>query len=402
MSFLFSLLCFFSLSISASARAHADEGSQIYAGTANICYTPDSVPESQIMDRQFIRVVAFSDGEKKALLIATELKWIHDPLWERLTKRIKEETGIEEECVLLSAVHTHSGVPQGDDFDDKVVACVKEALARLEPVTIGVGKGECKMNMNRRQRGLDGSIILGKNPYGPCDHEVAILRIDDSRGNPMSIMVNWPCHAVVNWPKPALFSGDWPGVAAQFIEDKLRNKVTVPITVGACGDINPLHHQPYPPNETSSRKKKLLALTARDLGEEAIRVSSDITTYRKGGISAVQRYLSLPGIVRLKSWAPNQEIVQGDDLRVRLTAIKVGNVIFAAYGGEVMNEIGMRLKELSPYDNTFVITLCNGHCGYLVTDKALEEGGLEAGRTRGMPGTDKALVNHMVEMINEL
>ena len=67
-----------------------------------------------------------------------------------------------------------------------------------------------------------------------------------------------------------------------------------------------------------------------------------------------------------------------------------------------MTEIGMRLKKLSPYKNTFVVTHCNGSCGYLVTDKALKEGGLEAGRTRGMPGTDKALVDNMLEMINEL
>lgn len=392
-----------------AAYTNAAEKNRIYAGTAKIDFTPSSVADSLILDHQFIRVIAFSDGERKALLIAHETMYTRDELWEAMTKRISEETGIGREYIIMSGIHTHSGVPTGPEFNDLMMNCVKEALSKLEPVSIGVGKGECQLNMSRRDRNEKGIIILGRNPYAPCDHEVAVLRIDNERGEPISIMVNWPCHAVINYPSPRLFSGDWPSATAKFIEKEFQNKVTVPITIGASADINPLYYSAYRPSPTSSEKKAELAITAMGLGEEAKRVANKIKTVSTGKISAVQRYIALPGKERLEAVMdgnearkPNQRIVQVEDLYVRLTALKVGNVVFAGYCGEVMTEIGMSLKEQSPYTNTFVITHCNGSVGYLVTDKALKEGGLEPARTRGMPGTAKALVDNLLEMINEL
>ena len=138
------------------------------------------------------------------------------------------------------------------------------------------------------------------------------------------------------------------------------------------------------------------------VGEEAMRVANEIVTYPTGKISAVQRDLTLPGKQRFESRMPNQEIIQGDDLHVRLSALKVGNIVFAGFSGEVMTEIGMRLKEESPYRNTFVITHCNGRCGYLVTDEALKEGGYESKGSRSMPGCEDALIKNLLEMINEL
>ena len=41
---------------------NAAEINRIYAGTAKVDYTPGSVPDSLILDHQYIRVIAFSDG----------------------------------------------------------------------------------------------------------------------------------------------------------------------------------------------------------------------------------------------------------------------------------------------------------------------------------------------------
>ena len=53
-------------------------------------------------------------------------------------------------------------------------------MQNMVPVSIGVGKGECKMNINRRAQDGKGEITLGMNPYGPCDHEVGVIRVDDN------------------------------------------------------------------------------------------------------------------------------------------------------------------------------------------------------------------------------
>ncbi|MDP3444528.1 MAG: hypothetical protein Q8T08_16845 [Ignavibacteria bacterium] len=401
-------LCVF-VFMSVKTESKAADDNRIYAGTAKVDYTPSSVPDSLINDHQFIRVIAFSDGQNKALLIANETQYTSNKLWEEMTKRIQSETGITPEYVVLSAIHTHSGVKPSDDFNDKMMSCVKEALSNLKPAKIGVGKGECLMNMSRRAPAASGGYWIGKNPYAPCDHEVAVLRVDDENGHPLSIMINWPAHAVINWPQPKLFSGDWPGATAQFVEVAYQNKITVPVSIGASGDINPIYWAPYEGDklgteDVGGRAIKIdgNAITAKILGEEVIRVANEIVTYPSGHISAEQRLLTLPGKKRFSTRMPDQKIEQGDDLQVRLTALKIGNIVFAGFGGEVMTEIGMHLKEQSPYKNTFVITHCNGSSGYLVTDEALKEGGYESGGSSSMPGCEKSMIDNLLEMISEL
>ena len=404
-----------------SDLSYSADKPRLSVGVAKVNITPKITEPmgrfTGVHDEFFIRVLAFSDGEKKAALVVAELKWIHDPLWEEVTTRISDELGIEKEYILMSAIHTHCEAPARvsspsstsppsphvvayvEELKEKLFISVKEAFDNLKPARIGAGKGECRMNTNRRARAARGGIVIGRNPYKPCDQEVGVLRIDDERGNPVSIMINWPCHAVVMWPSPTLMSGDWPGAAARSLEKEFENKIITPVTIGASGDINPIYMVAGSNFDTQIEEMKVIGMY---LSEEATRVAKEIETYPNGQISAVQRYLSLPRIERFKSREPNQEIVPGDDLRVRLSAIKVGNIVFTGIGGELMNEIGSKVKELSPYKHTFVVTHCNGSCGYLVTDEALKEGGLEPSRTRGMPGTDKALIDNLLEMINEL
>lgn len=62
----------------------------------------------------------------------------------------------------------------------------------------------------------------------------------------------------------------------------------------------------------------------------------------------------------------------------------------------------MKVKELSPFRNTWVITHCNGASGYLVTDKAYPEGGYEPSVTRAMPGAEGAIVSNLIEMMHAI
>ncbi len=60
---------------------------------------------------------------------------------------------------------------------------------------------------------------------------------------------------------------------------------------------------------------------------------------------------------------------------VRLSVLRVGNIILTGISGEVFTEIGMKIKEFSPYKFTHVITHCNDSSGYLVSDAAYPKGG---------------------------
>ena len=124
--------------------------------------------------------------------MAADIIGVSFSFWEETIKLVESETGIPKENILLCGTHTHGGpnyrlsryespppeiISYRNELKEKCVTTLKEAIDNLRPASIGAGKGECKMNMNRRVRSAPGEIILGKNPYGPCYHEVGVVRV---------------------------------------------------------------------------------------------------------------------------------------------------------------------------------------------------------------------------------
>ena len=73
-----------------------------------------------------------------------------------------------------------------------------------------------------------------------------------------------------------------------------------------------------------------------------------------------------------------------------------------ALGGEVLVEIGMQIKQRSPFPVTMVVSLGNGCVGYLSTDNAMREGGYEPTWSPVGPGTERVLVDTAVALLEEL
>jgi len=358
-----------------------------------------------IHDSIFARAIVFSDGENKAAFISVELIGFSDAFCDELSLGIEKETGIKKDYLLISAVHSHGGpvtkVYSDDESQEvdkyvkqlryKLIQLVVQAEGNLEPAQIGAGKGECRMNINRRIKDGNGNIQLGRNPYGPCDHEVGVIRIDDDQGNIRTVLLNWPCHGVVLGPRNRLISGDWPGATSTYIEDSLGNEVVVPVLVGASGDINPIYGPHIDFVDVNSYAYALGAI-AYDLGNEVIRVTKQIQTRSSGKIDALRKSIFLPG--------KNED--SGNDVEVRLSVIRIGTLIFVGVNGEVFNQIGVKIKNASPYTQTFFITHCNGSCGYLVTDEAIPDGGYEVRVSEAYAGAETSILEALTAMIYEL
>jgi neutral ceramidase len=259
------------------------------------------------------------------------------------------------------------------------------------------------MNINRRAQDGSGEITLGMNPYGPCDHEVGVLRIDDKlSGKPLSIIMNWPCHAVVLGPRNYLITGDWPGAASRYVESGFGENFVAPVTIGASGDINPLYgpHIDFEDNNAYAFGKEAIG---EDLGKEVLRVSKQMNMFSGGTLDAIQRVVAVPAKKEKelgKFQQPNS--TENDSLQIRLSVLRIGNIILTGVSGEVFNEISVKMRKQSPYANTFMITHCNGSSGYLVSDDAYAEGGYEVNSTRAKSGAEKAIISNLLEMINEL
>ncbi len=373
-------------------------------------YGARTEPFKGINDSLFAAATVFSDGVNRAVIITAEVLGFSHESWDELTGRIEREVGIPRKYILLAPVHNH-GAPStrayGDDVSDdllaynrelrdKLVAVTKGAVINSQPALIGSGKGICKMSMNRRALNANGGIRIGRNPYGPCDQEVGVVRIDDLDGTPFSLFVNWPTHATVMGGANYMITGDWPGAARRYIEREFPAPVIATITAGASGDIDPIYR--VRPDFRESEMEEIGII----LGREAIRVADEINTFPAGSISALQRVITLPGKATEGSWQKVDSFEPGPDVDVRLSLLRVGNILFAGISGEVFTEIGMRVKEISPFRYTYVITHCNGASGYLITDEAYGKGGYEVSATRVMPGAEGAIITNLEEMMNTI
>ncbi|HBL77143.1 MAG: hypothetical protein A2W90_18765 [Bacteroidetes bacterium GWF2_42_66] len=426
---------FFTLNVGTS---YSQDKPTLSSGVAKVNITPkekipigwhsgENKPNDGIHDEVFSRAIVFSNGVSKAAIISVDISGISNSAWEELTNRIEKETGIPQKYIMLCATHTHSGPahnlagygkntsPEVASYTvllkDNIVKSVKDALSNLKPANIGAGKGECKMNINRRAPMAVGGLWLGKNPDGSCDHEVAVLKINDEKGNTEGLFINWPCHGTVMGPTSGgnLLTGDWLGATALFVEKEFANGIVVPVTAGASGDIDPI----IGPHGTEYNDKRIHSdIFGILVGKEAIRVANEIGTTSINHINAAQRTVTLPGKKSYRempelSFDDLQKIKPGSftpskDVLLRLSAIKVGNIIFAGISGEMFHEIGMNLKKQSPYTQTFILTHCNGSCGYIPTDKAYYEMSYEVAASVIMSGGEQAIMKNLIEMVNEL
>ena len=78
-------------------------------------------------------------------------------------------------------------------------------------------------------------------PTYPVDPTVGVLRVDNSEGRPLAILVNYACHPVVFGPDNLRYSADYPGAMTRYVESKVEANpgVLAFFLQGASGDINP-------------------------------------------------------------------------------------------------------------------------------------------------------------------
>ena len=138
--------------------------------------------------------------------------------------------------------------------------------------------------------------------------------------------------------------------------------------------------------------------------EEAIRVISHIRTMSSEvKIEGAQQEVSCPGRRRLdtgREGAPGKYEDSPDPVRIKIGALRIGNLALGSANAELYNMIGQQVKAGSKFHNTVMVTLTNGmaNSGYVPTDdafgrytfqvlgSALKPGCAEAGIVNGING----------------
>ncbi len=272
---------------------------QLRAGAAKIDITRES---ARTGDPLYTKALVLSDGTTTSVLLAVDavaiggIGSIRDDFLPNVRKRLQQELGIDPAKVLVNASHCHGIVtPQ---VEDRTVAVVKEAFAKMEKVKVGSGVGfEDSIMENRRLVLKNGRQIDVRQAYslppdeevaavGPVDTEIGILRVDREDETPLALVYNFACHPIKGIPSGGN-TADLSGLASQVIEENLGHGAIALFVQGCGGDINPIEY-----------KQVDLPRDAQPLGNQlaisTLKAARQIKTHQATTLSMVNHVVPLP------------------------------------------------------------------------------------------------------------
>jgi hypothetical protein len=103
-------------------------------------------------------------------------------------------------------------------------------------------------------------------------------------------------------------------------------------------------------------------------------------------------------------WQRRSDTRRPADL-VEIQALGLGDVAFVGFPCELFSELGLRVKEASPFSTTVICELANGYVGYVPTRQAFDHGGYEprfAYSSRLVPEAGDLMTDAALELLHQL
>lgn len=399
------------------------------AGAAAVEITPVELAGLNPMGADFLgvhdalhaRALVLDDGATSAALVSLELLEIG--VTTELRRRIEAELGIAADHVVLAPTHTHNApragvTPPGglsraaspeslaytETVFEAIVEVVRRAQAALQPARIGAGEGSVDVNVNRDVL-LDGTWVLGVNHDRISDKTLRVLRIDALAGDPIAVVLNYAVHPTVTLGTRQL-GADLAGVASRYVEARMPGTVAL-WTAGTIGDQVPrISYETLGGRDgRATAEETFRAADAQGvlIGAETVRVAEEIVDFATApAISAAEAVRHYP-IKRGTDLPPDMKQDDIAEVGIRLTALRVGDIVLAGVGGEVTTPIGRRLRARSPYAATWVVSIANERIGYLADDCAFSLGTFAARGTPIQPGhVEQGIVDGVVDLLGGL
>ena len=345
---------------------------------------------------------------------------------------------------------------------DGLAEALIEAIESLEPAKVGFASDEEPTEVfNRRWYMEEG--FMPKNPLGgydkvkmnpglnnlvkpagPTDPEVAVIDVRDKKGQPLGLIANYALHYVGGVPRVidekgrevGMASADYFGEFARIMPYRLRGATSnenfvAMMTNGTSGDINNIDFYRNRGPRAPFEQIRVVAGKTADAAYRALQKIDDydespivamkqrIVTihYRKPKQEDIDRAIELMKLSskerdeinsRTSSVAQNTlrfsepEMTKTEDVIIQ--AIRIGDQAIVSMPFEVLVEIGMEIKEKSPFPRTLIIELANGGYGYLPPPHQHKLGGYETwlGTSRFVEDTSVVLTKNLFEMLAEL
>ena len=383
-------------------------------------YASRSSPSQGVTHPLAAKALALSDARgNRVVIITCDVIGFKREFTGRVTERVQAKHGLPRENIVLFASHCHSGPTLIDkldqlsangtprdhaqnnldytrDLENKLVDLAGAALGKMESVTLAYGVGRAHFALNRREK-TDKGIRLGKNPSGPTDESVPILRVQNAQDKPIAIVFGYACHNTTHRPDMMRIDPDFAGYAQDRIEADYPGSTALFVT-GCAGDADP---HPFGKLEMAREHGQELGaavkfaldqpamLSTVDGSLRAVFTESNIRFGGPTDRASYEKRLQDPNPGRKRHAQRMIEAIDGGkpirtEYPYAVQAFALGDrLTLLALSGEVVVDYAIRLKEeLGGQERMlWVAAYANDVVGYIPSVRVLKEGGYEGGES---------------------
>lgn len=420
---------------------------------------PDKTAEGVSL-RLFARALVLESGGRRVALVAADLG--APQVRERVLDHVRP-LGFDEDTLLFACTHTHAGP---NDVGDWIAAQIGDAVAAAADAArpAVAGWGTATVDGANRSRSVEahlanhgqdhqpGTATPELDPDGPDhtrDTTLRLLRVETPDGDPVAAWAQFPVHPTAYTPANTTYSADCSGAAVRRFAAGFDGAAPLAMhTNGPLGDMIPVYDD-YNMHAVADRTGERIARGMRDAWDRAaddlaaaVPVAGRATTVTYEGQEvapgkrvAEEAVFGLPffgggengpslffdaGLQGLRLPAEEADPVHGRKIvagtdgpwewppTVPAQAVRVGDRLLLAYGGEPTVETGRRVCEAAAeaapdgIEDIAVVGVANGYHGYFTTPEEYGQQHYEGGHTVFGTYTSLAMENALVDLAADI
>jgi hypothetical protein len=404
-----------------------------------------------VKDPLMAKALVFQQGTTRTALVVCDLLGVPQTLTREVRARAAARTGIPAENIAVTATHTHTGplfsgerarifselaaakygadplarINYVDTLRDRLVDVIVAANAAVSPAILEfVAAREDRISFNRRYHLNDGTVATNPGvsnpkivgPAGPVDADLPFLLITKEK-IPVGSLTVFAMH--LDTVGGTEYSADYAGQLSNELRREFGDKFISMFGTGTCGNINHI--------DVSGARRYSARLIGEQLAVSMLSmrqrepVASAALAAASGRITLPLRKVSDTQLTAARANAPKVgtkdlsflaqvETVTTLDLASRGPALDAEVQVFrlnrdmaiVLLPGEIFVELGLAIKQASPFKHTLVIELSNDNPAYIPTEKAFKEGGYETVNSRIEPGGGEQLVAEALRLLKTL
>jgi hypothetical protein len=341
-------------------------------------------------------------GDGPAVLLTVDCGAVVPKIRAEVLKRVRAKVPVRSERFLLCNSHNHSGPDlkgmdalSGDEREhlvryaagltDRLEKVVLQALAARKPGQLAWTQGSLGFAANRRVLKNGKWAGFGAVPDGPVDHSLPLMRVTDSQGRLLAVVVNYACHCTTLRGNFKQIHGDWAACAQEYIEADHPGAIAL-TTIGCGADADPCPHSTVALCERHGRSmadevKRLLAGSFRpvDFQLTAKTATVEVPCDPPPPIDELKQLARKSHSARrlVRSIESGDKPPASKSFRVT-TWVFGDDLAMVFFSDEVVVDYALRLKRELDGSRLWITAYCNDVAGYIVSKRILEEGGYEA------------------------